>query len=72
MVAMAVLAMAAMAQQTSLTVNDAKRGQTITVTAVGNDIVCVDVVPDGWSGEFLPSLALDKSVLASKPKVTIN
>ncbi|MBQ6079766.1 MAG: hypothetical protein IJK93_05735 [Muribaculaceae bacterium] len=72
MVAVAMMALAAMAQPTSLTFNDAKRGQTITVTAVGNDIVRVDVVPDGWNGDRLPSLALDQTVMAVKPKVTIN
>ena len=60
-VAVAMLAMAAAAQQTTMTVNDEQRHQTITVTAVGDDIVRVDVVPDSWSGKRLPSLALDKT-----------
>ena len=59
--AVAMLALAAAAQQATLTVNDQERHQTITVTAVGDDIVRVDVVPDGWSGQRLPSFALDKS-----------
>ena len=48
----AMLAMAAIGQ--TMTFKDASRQQTITVTAVGEDIVRVDVVPDGWSGTRLP------------------
>ena len=62
MVVVAMLAMTATAQQATMTVNDEERHQTITVTAVGDDIVRVDVVPDGWNGKRLPSLALDKNV----------
>ena len=47
-----------------MTFNDEARHQTVTVTAVGEDIVRVDVVPDGWNGSRLPSLALDKSAKA--------
>ena len=54
--------LAATAQQATMTVNDEARHQTITVTAVGDDIVRVDVMPDGWTGTRLPSLALDKNV----------
>ena len=59
----AMLGMTALAQQQqkTMTINDAERQQTITVTAVGEDIVRVDVVPDGWNGTRLPSLALDKT-----------
>ena len=59
----AMLGMTALAQQQqkTMTINDAERQQTITVTAVGEDIVRVDVVPDGWNGSRLPSLALDKT-----------
>jgi len=60
-VAVAMLAMTAMAQPTVMTLNDEERHQTVTVTAVGEDIVRVDVVPDGWNGQRLPSLALDKN-----------
>ena len=60
-VAVAMLAMTAVAQSKSMTVNDERRHQTITVTAVGDDVVRVDVVPDGWDGQRLPSLALDKN-----------
>ena len=59
--AVAMLAMTAFAQQATMTFSDALRHQTITVTAVGEDIVRVDVVPDGWSGTRLPSLALEKN-----------
>ena len=57
MVAVAMMVLSAMAQQTVMTVNDEERHQTITVTAVGDDIVRVDVVPEGWNGTRLPSLA---------------
>lgn len=60
----AMLAMGAVAQPMTMTFNDAIRHQTVTVTAVGEDIVRVDVVPDGWSGTRLPSLALDKTARA--------
>ena len=62
MVAVAMMALSAMAQQTVMTVNDEERHQTITVTAVGDDIVRVDVVPEGWNGTRLPSLALEQKV----------
>ena len=65
------LALAAAAQQ-SMTFNDEERKQTVTVTAVGNDIVRVDVVPDGWNGTALPSLAYDRSVKNAKPVVKVN
>ena len=58
------LSLTVVAQQTTMTINDEERHQTITVTAVGDDIVRIDVVPDGWSGERLPSLALDKTAKA--------
>ena len=59
--AVAMLAMTALAQQATMTFSDPLRHQTVTVTAVGEDIVRVDVVPDGWSGTRLPSLALEKT-----------
>ena len=55
-VAVALLTMVATAQQTSMTINDEERHQTITVTVVDDDIVRVDVVPDTWNGQRLPSL----------------
>jgi alpha-glucosidase (family GH31 glycosyl hydrolase) len=61
-VAVAMLALVATAQQATLTISDEERQQTITVTAVGDDIVRVDVVPNGYAGQRLPSLALDKKV----------
>ena len=64
LVVVAMLAMTAMGQPKALTFNDATRHQTVTVTAVGEDIVRVDVVPDGWNGTRLPSLALDKNAKA--------
>jgi len=62
MAVVAMMVMTAAAQQATMTVNDCERHQTITVTAVGDDIVRVDMVPDGWSGHRLPSLAMDRSV----------
>ena len=42
------LAMASLAQQqATMTFNDEARHQTVTVTAVDEDIIRVDVVPDG-------------------------
>ena len=61
MVAVAMLAMTSLAQPTTMTINNEERHQTITVTAVGDDIVRVDVVPDEWNGKRLPSLALDRT-----------
>ena len=55
------LAMSAAAQQKSLTIKEEVRHNTITFTAIGDDIVRVDVVPDDWNGTRLPSLALDKT-----------
>ena len=60
-VAAAASALALQAQPTVMTINDEMRHQAITVTAVGDDIVRVDIVPDGWSGNWLPSLALDRN-----------
>ncbi len=57
----AMMAVVATGQPKTMTFNDVERRQTITVTAVGEDIVRVDVVPDGWNGTRLPSLALDKT-----------
>jgi len=60
----ALMAVVATGQPKTMTVNDVERRQTITVTAVGEDVVRVDVVPDGWNGTRLPSLALDKTAKA--------
>ena len=60
MFAVAMLALVATAQPVTMTVDDEEHNQIITVTAVGNDIVRVDVVPVGWTGTRLPSLTLDK------------
>ena len=56
------LALAAQAQQATMTVNDEERHQTIIVTAVGDDIVRIDVTPEDWNGKRLPSLAQAKNV----------
>ena len=70
--AIAMLAMAAVGQERSLTVNDDKLHRTITLTAISDDIVRVDVIPDGWSGTRLPSLASDRALNGRVPKVKIN
>ena len=49
----AMLAMAAFAQQATLTINDERLHYAITFTAVSDDIVRVDVVPEGWNGTRL-------------------
>ena len=72
MAVVAMLAMTAVAQQASLTVNDEARHQTITFTAISDDIVKVDVVPDGWNGTRLQTLASDKALNGRVPKVKIN
>ena len=70
----ALTALAALAQETSnsLTFNDQLRDQTITVTAVDNDAVRVDVVPNSWHGQRLPSLVQDRALKNSKPVVKVN
>ena len=72
LVAVALWAMAAAAQQASVTVNDEECHQTITFTAVGDDIVRVDVVPEGWAGQRLPSLALDRSGKDQRTAAKVN
>ena len=57
-------ALVAAAQGNVMTLADGARHQTITVTAVSEDIVRVDVLPDGWDGARLPSLAHDKTAKA--------
>ena len=62
LIAVATLGLQAWAQQKpAISYNDAGRQQTISVTVVTPDIVRVDVVPDSWNGEKLPSLALERS-----------
>ena len=65
----AILAITAVAQQASLTINDEARHQTITFTAISDDIVRVDVVPEGWNGTRLQTLASDKALNGRLPKV---
>ena len=69
MVVVAMVALSASAQPVTMTVNDSVCHQTITFTAVSDDIVRVDVVPDSWDGTRLPSLAMDRNV---KPQVKIS
>ena len=72
-IAIATLGFVALAQpNASLSINDEQRQQTISVTVISDDIVRVDVVPDVWKGERLPSLALEQSLNEGKAKVTRN
>ena len=68
-VAVTLMAFAAAAQQPVMTVEDEENGQVIKVTAVSDEIVRVEVVPFGWTGQYLPSLTLDTP---SRAKVKID
>ena len=70
--AVAMLAMTAIAQQATLTTNDDVIHRTITFTAVTDDVVRVDVVPEGWNGTRLQTVACDKALNGRVPKVKIN
>ncbi len=67
----ALLAMTAIAQQATLTINDERLHYAITFTAVSDDIVRVDVVPEGWNGDRLQTVACDKALNGRVPKVKI-
>ncbi len=69
--AVAMLAMTAIAQQATLTINDERLHYAITFTAVTDDIVRVDVVPEGWNGTRLQTVACDKALNGRIPKVKI-
>lgn len=66
----ALLPLAAAAQPVALTFEDDARRQTVTVTAVTGDILRVDVLPAGWDGARLPSLALDRTDRGVEATVT--
>ena len=68
-VAVAMLALVTTAQPVTMTIEDEEQGQVITVTAVSDDIVRVEVVPFGWTGQYLTSLALERTY---KAKVKID
>ena len=70
-IAVAMLAMTAIAQQATLTINDERLHYAITFTAVTDDIVRVDVVPEGWNGTRLQTMACDKALNGRVPKVKI-
>jgi len=69
LVTVTMMAMVATGQERSLTINDTTRHQTITFTAISDDIVKVDVVPEGWNGTRLQTLASDKALNGRVPKV---
>ncbi len=62
----------ASAQQASISINDAARNQTISVTALTPDILRVDVVPIGQSPSRLPSLLSKDALQATAPAVIIS
>ncbi len=70
-VMLALTGAAQQAQQTSMTINDETRHQTITVTAVSDDILRVDVVPNEWNGSRLASLAIDNPVPSARPEAKV-
>ena len=72
LVAVVMMAMTGLAQQASLTVNAVNHPWTVTVTALSDDIVRVDVVPNEWNGVKLPTLACDKALNGRVPKVKIS
>lgn len=73
LLAVAVVSLVAQAQrEPTLTVNDDARNQTITVSVISNDIVRIDVTPYGWTGERLPSLALQQSLNEGEAVVLTN
>ena len=72
LVAVVMMAMAGQAQQATMTVDAVDRPWTVTVTALSDDIVRVDVMPNEWNGTKLPTLACDKALSGRVPKVKIN
>ena len=59
LVAIALLATAASANINNIEYTDEDNRQTIKVTTLCNDIMKVEITPDGWDGKRLPSLAQD-------------
>ena len=72
LVAVVMMAMTGMAQQATMKVDAVASPWTVTVTALSDDIVRVDVVPNEWNGTKLPTLACDKALNGRVPKVKIN
>ncbi len=66
------MAMSGLAQQATMTVKTVNHPWTVTVTALSDDIVRVDVMPNDWKGAKLPTLACDKALNGRVPKVKIN
>ena len=65
------LASVASAQQASISINDAARNQTISVTAVTPDILRVDVTPIGDKSQQLPSLLCQTALNAPAPQASV-
>ena len=59
--ALAVVALTTMAQKQAISINDIKHAQTISVEAINDDIVKVQVTPQAWNGKPLQSLVSDKA-----------
>ena len=72
LVAVVLMAMSGLAQQATMTVKTVNHPWTVTVTALSDDIVRVDVMPNDWKGTKLPTLACDKALNGRVPKVKIN
>ena len=72
LVAVVMMAMTGMAQQATMKVDAVASPWTVTVTALSDDIVRVDVVPNEWNGTKLPTLACDKALNGRVPKVKIS
>ena len=72
LVAVVLMAMSGLAQQATMTVKTVNHPWTVTVTALSDDIVRVDVMPNDWKGTKLPTLACDKALNGRVPKEKIN
>lgn len=70
--ALAVVAMTAMAQKQAISINDIKHAQTISVEAINDDIVKVQVTPQAWNGKPLQSLVSDKALKEAQATVQLN
>ena len=65
------VAVATTAGNTSITFTHQARQQTVSVTAVSDNIVRVDVVSTAWHGERWPSLALPQAVNGGHAQATV-
>ena len=71
-IAIAIMGMTAMAEQTALKFSDNQRQQSITISVINDNIIKVAVLPNSWQGKMLPSLVSDEArneTLDSEPLV---